>query len=247
MSISPVMTSSQTSTSATTRSTSASTTSASTTSASTTSGSVSTNSSASDLLDNFMTLLVAQMQNQDPTSPMDNSQLTSQLAQFNTAAGVEQLNSTMNSMGVLVSGMQQMNSADWVGRDIMIEGDPVVSTADGGNQKMGINLGSDADEVTVTLTDSAGNAYTAKLKDVKAGVHQYSLDELEDFQPGDPRDQADTKFTVSFSATNESGDTPEIVALKPAKVQSVAFTASGAELQLGIDGSASLSDVYLIQ
>ncbi len=245
MSVSPVMTSSQTSTSATTRS--ASTTSASTTSTSATSGSVSTNSSASDLLDNFMTLLVAQMQNQDPTSPMDNSQLTAQLAQFNTAAGVEQLNTTMNNMGVLVSGMQQMNSADWVGRDIMIAGDPVVSTAEGGNQKMGLNLGSDADEVTVTLTDPAGNAYTAKLANVKAGVHQYTLDDLSDFQPADPRIMPDTTFTVSFSATNANGNTPDIDALKPAKVQSVAFTTSGAELQLGIDGTASLSDVYLIQ
>jgi flagellar basal-body rod modification protein FlgD len=237
------MTSNQASSAAATRSASAK----STTPAATTSGAVSTNSSASDLLDNFMTLLVAQMQNQDPTSPMDNSQLTSQLAQFNTAAGVEQLNSTMNNMGVLVSGMQQMNSADWVGRDIMIAGDPVVSTADGGNQKMGLNLGSDADEVTVTLTDSAGNAYTAKLENVKAGVHQYTMDDLGDFQPADPRTMADTTFTVSFSATNADGNTPDIEALKPAKVQGVAFTTSGAELQLGIDGTASLSDVYLIQ
>lgn len=48
-----------------------------------------TGSSAADLSEQFMKLLVAQMQNQDPTNPMDNNQLTSQLAQFNTAAGVE--------------------------------------------------------------------------------------------------------------------------------------------------------------
>lgn len=237
MSVSPVMNNNQTTTTAKTRAASESSGS----------GGVSTNSTANELLDNFMTLLVAQMQNQDPTSPMDNNQLTSQLAQFNTAAGVEQLNSTMDSMGVLVAGMQQMNSADWVGRDIMIKGDPVVSTAEGGNQKMGLNLGSDADEITVTLTDSAGNAYTTTLQDVKAGVHQYTLDDLGDFQPADPRALSDTTFTVSFSATNADGNTPEVEALKPAKVQSVAFTASGAELQLGIDGSASLSDVFLIE
>lgn len=225
------------------------TTAAKTRDASGTSGSssIGTGSSANELLDNFMTLLVAQMQNQDPTSPMDNNQLTSQLAQFNTAAGVEQLNSTMDNMGVLVAGMQQMNSADWVGRDIMIKGDPVVSTADGGNQKMGLNLGSNADEVTVTLTDSAGNAYTAKLQDVKAGVHEYTLDDFSDFQPGDPRAQSDTTFTVSFSATNADGNAPAVEALKPAKVQSVAFTSTGAELQLGVDGAASLSDVFLIE
>ena len=127
---------------------------------------IGTGSSADELMNNFMTLLVAQMQNQDPTSPMDNNQLTAQLAQFNTAAGVQQLNSTMNSLGVMVGSMQQMNSAQWVGRNVLVEGDPVVSTAADGNQKVAFALNSDADEVTVTLTDSAGNAYSARLKDV---------------------------------------------------------------------------------
>lgn len=245
MAVSPVMTNSA----ATTKSTSSAATTKSTSSTTTTSssGNVGTGSSADELLDSFMTLLVAQMQNQDPTDPMDNNQLTAQLAQFNTAAGVEQLNTTMNSMGTLVASMQQMNSADWVGRDIMIAGDPKVSTADNGNQKVGLSLDSDADEVTVTLTDAAGNAYNAKLKNVEAGVHEYTLDDFEDFQPSDPRTQADTSFTVSFTATNADGSAPAITALKPAKVQSVSFTSSGAVLQLGVDGTASLSEVYLIE
>lgn len=245
MAVSPVMTNSA----ATTRSTSSAATTKSSSSTTTTSssGNVGTGSSANELLDSFMTLLVAQMQNQDPTDPMDNNQLTAQLAQFNTAAGVEQLNTTMNSMGTLVASMQQMNSADWVGRDIMIAGDPKVSTADNGNQKVGLSLDSDADEVTVTLTDAAGNAYNAKLKNVEAGVHEYTLDDFEDFQPSDPRTQADTSFTVSFTATNADGSAPAITALKPAKVQSVSFTSSGAVLQLGVDGTASLSEVYLIE
>ena len=58
-----------------------------------------TGNSAADLSEQFMQLLVAQMQNQDPTNPMDNNQLTSQLAQFNTAAGVEKLNSNVQLGG----------------------------------------------------------------------------------------------------------------------------------------------------
>ncbi|MGP3590918.1 flagellar hook assembly protein FlgD [Vagococcus sp. WN89Y] len=245
MAISPLMTNAST----TTRSTSGSAnTSATTSTASTTSSSnIGTGSSAEDITNNFMTLLVAQMQNQDPTSPMDNSQLTSQLAQFNTAAGVEKLNSTMNSVGTLVSSMQQMNSAQWVGRDIMVEGDPVVSTATDSDQKVGFSLNSAADEVTVTLTDAEGNAYSAKLNNVEAGVHQYSLDDLSDFQPADPLAQADKTFKVSFSTTNADGSTPGITALKPAKVESVSFTNTGAVLQLGVNGTASLGEVYLIE
>lgn len=200
-----------------------------------------------ELLNSFMTLLVAQMQNQDPTNPMDNNQLTSQLAQFQTAAGIEQLNTTVLGVGALVNSMQQMNAADWVGRTVLIEGKPVVSTSEDGNQDFSFSLGSDAEKVTVTLTDDEGNTYVGTLKDVKAGVHTYSLDDLTDFQPTDPREQADTTFTVSYSAITESGDSPKIVELKRAQVESVSFSQSGAVLHLGIDGTAMLGQIFLVQ
>ncbi len=51
------------------------------------------------LTDRFMKLLVAQMNNQDPLNPLDNAQITSQLAQINTVVGVNQLNTTVNGLG----------------------------------------------------------------------------------------------------------------------------------------------------
>lgn len=207
----------------------------------------SASSSSDDIMNSFMDLLIAQMKNQDPTNPMDNNQLTTQLAQLKTAAGIEQLNGTVNSVGMLVTSMQQMNSADWIGRHVLVEGDPTVSTATGGNQDFGLSLNGDVDGITVTLTDDTGNAYTGTLKDVKAGVHEYTLADLQDVKPSDPRTQTDKTFTVSYSATNARGNTPEIVALKKAKVDSVSFTQTGAVLQLGKDGTATLANVYLIE
>lgn len=203
--------------------------------------------SAADLMNNFMTLLVAQMQNQDPTNPMDNNQMTSQLAQFNTASGVEQLNDTLNSVGTLVSSMQQMNAAEWVGRKVMVEGTPVVDTrnSDDASQAFAFSLEGDADKVEVTLTDKEGNAWRAELKNVKAGIHHFTLDDLGDFQPAEP--PADATYSVSFAASNSSGDAPGIVALKEAKVDSVSFSSTGSVLQLGIDGSATLGQVYEIE
>jgi flagellar basal-body rod modification protein FlgD len=203
--------------------------------------------SAADLMNNFMTLLVAQMQNQDPTNPMDNNQMTSQLAQFNTASGVEQLNDTLNNVGTLVSSMQQMNAASWVGRKVMIAGTPVVNTqsGDSASTDFAFSLDGDADKVEVTLTDKEGNAWRGELHNVKAGLHHVSLDDVSDFQPGDP--PADATYSVSLTASDSSGDAPEIVALKEAKVDSVAFSSSGSVLQLGIDGSATLGQVYEIE
>lgn len=210
-------------------------------------GSTGTGSSAADLSQSFMELLVAQMQNQDPTNPMDNNQLTSQLAQFNTAAGVEKLNETVGLVGGMVNGLQQMNASQWVGRTVFIEGDTVISNADGGNQDFSFNLDSDADKVTVTLTDDAGNAYTADLKNVKAGVNKFSMEDLDNFQPGAPPDDDKTTFKVTFAASNESGDVPKITSLKKCKVDGVSFVGGSANLQLGLDGSTTIGFVYLIE
>ncbi|NIY48694.1 flagellar hook assembly protein FlgD [Cedecea colo] len=200
-----------------------------------------------ELMNSFMTLLVAQMQNQDPTNPMDNNQLTSQLTQFQTAAGVQQLNASVNSMGLLVSGMQQMDASQWIGRHVLIEGESTMSNVEEGNQRGGFSISSDADTVNVILTDAQGNVYTAELKGMKAGVHQFTLGDLTNFQPADPRTVEDGSFKVSYSVSNADGSVPEIVSLKKSKVESVAFTPSGALLQLGLAGTAMLGDVYLVE
>ena len=73
-------------------------TASSSSSSSSTSGTSGT--SATDLQNTFLSLLVAQLKNQDPTNPMDSSQMTSQLAQINTVSGISQLNTTLSSSEV---------------------------------------------------------------------------------------------------------------------------------------------------
>ncbi|EMD1655292.1 flagellar hook assembly protein FlgD [Pluralibacter gergoviae] len=209
------------------------------------SGNLGTGSNIDDITNSFMQLLVAQMQNQDPTNPMDNNQLTSQLAQFNTAAGVRDLNTELDQVGGLIYNMQQMNAAQWVGRKVYIEGDNSVSTSQDGNKDFSFAVDSDTDRVTVTLTDDAGNAYTADLKDLKSGVNSFSLDDLQDFKPSAP--PADSNFKVTYSAANDDGTVPKIVSLKKSTVDGVSFSAQGAVLRLGKDGTTTLGDVYLIE
>jgi len=204
----------------------------------------STGSSIEDITNNFMNLLVAQMQNQDPTNPMDNNQLTSLMAQFNTAAGVQQLNSSLANVGTLVNSMQQMNAAQWVGRSIYVEGDTNVA---GNDDVFAFSLNNDVDKVSVVLTDSTGKSHIADIKDVKAGVHRYTLEDLSGFQPDEPGFDNGETYKVSYIAANQDGSAPKIVSLKHAKVDSVSFNLSGAVLQLGMGGSATLGQVYLIE
>src|SRR4051812_43339353 len=79
--------------------------------------------SAADQEDRFMKLLVAQMKNQDPLNPMDNSQMTSQIAQINTVGGIQQLNETVKSLLGAFSSMQNQSAAtDVAGRDVLVAG-----------------------------------------------------------------------------------------------------------------------------
>src|SRR6476659_897494 len=72
--------------------------------------------------DRFLKLLVAQMQNQDPLNPMDNAQVTSQMAQINTVNGIEKLNTTVQGLSGHVVQMQALQGANLIGRDVIVPG-----------------------------------------------------------------------------------------------------------------------------
>ncbi|OXL38134.1 flagellar biosynthesis protein FlgD [Enterobacter mori] len=221
-------------------------------------GGTGTGNSAADLSNQFMTLLVAQMKNQDPTNPMDNNQLTSQLAQFNMAAGVEKLNTSVAGVQAMMVQLGSMSASSWVGRSVLIEGEAKVSFGEPviGIQQVGVELPSNADDfhfalvgdaetVTVHLEDSEGNGYTAELKNVKSGMNTFSLDDLKDFKPSAP--PADREYTISFEASNSEGDKPEVIGLVQEQVQGVTMDPNGPILHLLNHDPILMSKVFVIQ
>src|SRR5215467_5754674 len=78
--------------------------------------------SSDDLQKRFLTLLVTQIQNQDPLNPMDNAQVTTQLAQLSTVSGIGQLNTTMQSLAASFSATQTLQSAALIGHNVMVAG-----------------------------------------------------------------------------------------------------------------------------
>lgn len=221
-------------------------------------GGTGTGNSAADLSNQFMTMLVAQMKNQDPTNPMDNNQLTTQLAQFNMAAGVENLNKSVAGVQAMMINLSSMSASSWIGRSVLIEGDPKVSfgNSDIGIHQVGVEpeasddfqfaLVGDAATVTVTLEDAEGNAYTAEIKNVKSGMNKFNLDDLENFkpEPGPPRDR---EYTLSFDASNPEGEKPQIFGLVQEQVQGVTMSENGPILHLLNHDPIDLSQVFVVQ
>lgn len=112
-------------------------------------------SKTSEASDRFLKLLVTQMQNQDPLNPMDNAQVTSQMAQINTVVGIDKLNETVKSLSSQMMQSQALQGASLVGRSVLLEGSSLRFDATG-KATAGFELASAADSVKVEIVSPSG-------------------------------------------------------------------------------------------
>jgi len=130
---------------------------------------------AQESSDRFLRLLVTQMQNQDPLSPMDNAQVTSQMAQINTVSGIEKLNETISGMLGQFTQMQSLQSASLVGRNVLVQGDEL--EVKDGRATAAFELGGPADSVKVEVLSAGGRVIdTLDLGAESAGRHGFHWD-----------------------------------------------------------------------
>lgn len=125
--------------------------------------------------DRFLKLLVAQLNNQDPMNPLDNAQMTSQMAQINTVTGIQQLNQTMTSMAAQFNTLQVMQGTALVGRSVLTEGSSVTMADKSGTG--GFELGSAATGVKVEILTAGGQLVdTVDMGAQSAGRHIFNWD-----------------------------------------------------------------------
>ena len=126
-----------------------------------------------DAQDRFLKLLVAQMKNQDPLNPLDNAQVTSQMAQIQTVSGIERLNGSVDALAGHFAQLQALQGASLVGRDVVLEGDWLAAN-DEGLLQGGFELAGTADRVTVEVLSRAGVVVdTVELGAAGAGRHGF--------------------------------------------------------------------------
>ena len=125
--------------------------------------------------DRFLKLLVAQLNNQDPMNPMDNAQMTSQMAQINTVSGIQQLNETMKSMAGQFTSMQVMQGASMIGHGVMVKSNTL--SIDAGKARGAIDLEGNASNVNVQILSPGGQVLdTISLGTKAAGRHPFTWD-----------------------------------------------------------------------
>ncbi|MCO5413783.1 MULTISPECIES: flagellar hook assembly protein FlgD [Ralstonia] len=205
---------------------------------STTSGNQLAITSGNDLQNTFMQLLVAQLKNQDPLNPMDNSQMTSQLAQINTVNGIQQLNTTMSSM---LTQNATTQASSMIGRTVQVPTNNL--TLASGAANFGVSVPNGADDVVVTITNAAGVAVrTVDLGQMAAGSGNYTWNGKDD----KGNQLADGAYSIKVSAT-QGGKVVTANALGIDKVAGVTINNGTMQLALASGGTARLSDVASIQ
>jgi len=197
-------------------------------------------SATDDAQSRFLTLLTTQLKNQDPLNPMDNAQVTSQLAQISTVDGIERLNTMLASM---VEGQQSsdaLQAAQLVGRGVLVPGRGLVLTDEGALG--GFTLDSAADKVNITVTDANGiEIYNTDLGAHDAGTHTFQWDGT----ATDGTPAAAGTYVVQVSAT--MGDEKvSSTALELGQVSSIIRGPKSVDVQVGSLGIFQLDEIQQI-
>ncbi len=207
--------------------------------------------------DRFLKLLVAQVQNQDPLNPMDNSQFTSQMAQLSTVSGINQLNATLDSLMASLASNQTLEAASMIGHGVLVNGNTVSlsKAADYVDEKtgetvagasmgvLGVDLQSSASNVMVQIYNSSGALVkTLDLGASDAGVIPVAWDGSTD--NGGTAPAGNYTFTVTATGSGQS------ITANPLAFGEVLSVTRGTDNSVKLNassvGSISLSDIRQI-
>ncbi len=195
--------------------------------------------SAAQTQDNFMKMLLAQIQNQDPMSPQDPAQMTSQLTQLTMASGIERLNTSISSMLNQVTAQSFMNDSSLIGSSVLAPGNSLQIDATGGSD-FGLKLGADSAQTKVAILASDGSVVDElSLGALGQGVHTFTWDGA----GYDGKRVSGGKYRLVLTAADAAGAAVASVALTRGVVNGVSRVDTGSQLLTSDGRSINLVDV----
>ena len=207
-------------------------TSSTTTTSTTSSDSVSSSTSTSDDLEvQFIDLLVAEIQNQDPTDPMDASEYVSQLSQLSMVQSLDDLSDLQTTSNDQLTEISLLAASNLVGQTVTAPASSVTLDADGSISGQ-VTLDDAAESVTVSLYDSSGNLVDqSTTSNASAGTVEFDFSSLE----------AGT-YTLSATATSDSTST-DLTTYVDQAVEKVSLSDDSVQLDIAGVGTVDLADI----
>lgn len=195
-------------------------------------------------MEDFLELMVTELTHQDPFKPMENSEMATQISQFATVSGIEELNGSFSGLSNDLLSGQAMQAAGLVGREVLAPISTGYLTSGGSVEGM-IGLYSSASDVTIQVYDSSG----ALVREIDMGTQDkgevaFTWDGLMD----DGTYAEEGVYTISATSMQE-GEAVVPYTLIKSKVTSVNLGGPGQEMALNLEGLGpiSFSDIAEIQ
>lgn len=189
--------------------------------------------------DQFLKLLIEQLKHQDPLSPMQNTEFTSQMAQFSQLEQLYNVNTNLGTMAQASVSQNNAQSLNLIGKEVKAAGNSL-EVSKGGVSQMSFSLPENVSDASISISDAKGNVVATIDSGAKA-----SGDNTVTWDGHDAAGQAVTSGTYTFSVTahNLAGDNVPATTYMKGIVKSVSIQNGVSYLNLGNNVKIQLGDV----
>ncbi|GAB6069725.1 hypothetical protein JCM30760_08220 [Thiomicrorhabdus hydrogeniphila] len=172
--------------------------------------------------EDFLTLLTTQLQNQDPSDPMDATSFVTDLTQMSQLQATTEMNDSIVAMTQGFQNLQTMQAASIIGKNVQVNGEDFSHT-EGAISQFTLSADQPLTDVNVVISDENGVVKEMSLSDMQAG------DKVVDWSGLDNYDNAKTSGVYSLTAygTNSDGDLQSINTVVPSRVNSIGINTDG--------------------
>jgi flagellar basal-body rod modification protein FlgD len=193
--------------------------------------------------DQFMRLMLTQMQNQDPTAPMDNQQMIAQMAQFSTLEIMQRSEQTMSALLVAQAASNQQSAINLIDKNVVTQSDKLDLTSAGGPVPISMQLPQQTSALDVVILDDKGN----EVRHIKAGAQKAG----EFTVPWDGRDDngnrlPEGKYSVRINAIDQQGKDMGVMPQQVFHVDAVTFEDGIAHLRCG-DRTLEMNEIVEVR
>lgn len=173
-------------------------------------GSSTTTSSSSNIDDSlgqdaFLTMFMAQVTNQNPLDPMDNTEFTAQLATFSQLEKLTQIAESLEGISDLQASMDKSVALGYLGKEVTVSGN-VMPVIDGEAGEMGFYLDYAAEAQAIITDENGVTVATVDLGTVSAGQNYFTWDATDDAGQA----VEDGAYTITIEATSSVGETVDV-------------------------------------
>ena len=192
--------------------------------------------------EDFLLLLVTQLQNQDPLNPSDSTEFTAQLAQFSALEQLTNVNDNLKYLQLYQASINNAQTVDFIGKTVIAYGD-TVNVSDGVSEDIMFELSGDAENTTISIYDDSGEL-VATLEEgaVSEGKQTISWDCKDD----DGDTVSDGAYTFEVAAVDSNGNSVDASTYNEVVVTGVTFE-DGTTYLLAGDKKIAMGDVVTIK